>query len=63
MKVGDKVYIPLPETGRELEKKTADKWNRKEYTVEFIKGEKVKLVGLEQHYYKYQLQRVHKNLF
>ncbi len=35
-KVGDLVYLPKPETGREIEKKGADKWFREPYKIEKI---------------------------
>ena len=60
LKVNDLVYIPKPETGREIEKKNADKWFRGPHKIEKILNTNpptYQLSGTKQKYYKEQLKK------
>ncbi len=60
LRVGSLVYIPKEATGRQIEKKGAEKWIRTPYEIEEITSSnppQYKLKGLKQKYYKEQLKK------
>ena len=60
LKVNDLVYIPKPESNREIERKNADKWYREAHTIEKITNSnppQFVLSGTAQKYYREELRK------
>ena len=61
--VSDKVYIPKPESNREIERKGDDRWFREVHTIEKIINTNpltYQLSGTKQHYYAQQMKKATK---